>query len=208
MNQTRRRPNNNSSRKPHSSNGSNTFDSQGPDGKIRGTAHQIFEKYIALARDANSSGDRIAAESFYQFADHYFRLMTPSNETESKAWRDHDDSPHQSKSHAFQQNSFAAEMENSPQPPSSPAPATSERHENSAPKNTRSSGERSNGRENRFENRRSRHPYLGGNSRPYGDRQNRSEQPASSGGQESLPLEPQPAAASSKPEQDIITVIQ
>lgn len=52
-----------------------TFDSNGPDVKIRGSASQIFEKYQALARDASSTGDYIAAENFYQHAEHYFRML-------------------------------------------------------------------------------------------------------------------------------------
>lgn len=52
-----------------------TYDSSGPEGKVRGTANQVFEKYLALARDAHASGDRIAAENFYQHAEHYFRIM-------------------------------------------------------------------------------------------------------------------------------------
>lgn len=52
-----------------------TFDSNGPSIKIRGNAYQVFEKYIALAREATLSGDRIAAESFYQHAEHYFRII-------------------------------------------------------------------------------------------------------------------------------------
>lgn len=52
-----------------------TFDSNGPNVKIRGNAYQVFEKYVALAREAASSGDRIAAENFYQHAEHYFRIM-------------------------------------------------------------------------------------------------------------------------------------
>ena len=51
-----------------------TFDSNGPDVRVRGSAHQIFERYVALAREATASGDRIAAENFYQHAEHYFRL--------------------------------------------------------------------------------------------------------------------------------------
>ena len=51
-----------------------TFDSNGPNIKIRGSAHQIFERYIALAREATASGDRVAAENFYQHAEHYFRI--------------------------------------------------------------------------------------------------------------------------------------
>jgi hypothetical protein len=51
------------------------FDSNGPDVKIRGTASHIFERYCQLARDANSSGDRVAAENFLQHAEHYYRIM-------------------------------------------------------------------------------------------------------------------------------------
>ena len=51
-----------------------TFDSNGPNLRIRGSAHQIFERYLALAREATASGDRIAAENFYQHAEHYFRI--------------------------------------------------------------------------------------------------------------------------------------
>ena len=56
------------------------LDSNGPNVKIRGTAHQIFERYIALAREASTSGDRVAAENLYQHAEHYFRVMNAANE--------------------------------------------------------------------------------------------------------------------------------
>ena len=51
------------------------LDSNGPDVRIRGTANQIHDKYLALARDASSAGDRIKAESYLQHAEHYFRLI-------------------------------------------------------------------------------------------------------------------------------------
>ena len=51
------------------------FESNGPDIKIRGTASHIAEKYLQLARDARSSGDPVAAENYYQHAEHYFRLI-------------------------------------------------------------------------------------------------------------------------------------
>jgi hypothetical protein len=57
-----------------------TFDSNGPNVKIRGNAYQVFERYVALAREAQSSGDRVAAENLYQHADHYFRLMNLAGE--------------------------------------------------------------------------------------------------------------------------------
>ena len=55
--------------------GRNNFESNGPGGKVRGTAQQVLDKYLGLARDAQSSGDRISAESFFQFAEHYFRVL-------------------------------------------------------------------------------------------------------------------------------------
>ena len=59
------------------SGGRNNFESNGPEVKIRGTAQQVQEKYLALARDANVSGDWISAEAFFQFAEHYYRISNP-----------------------------------------------------------------------------------------------------------------------------------
>jgi hypothetical protein len=63
-------------RRPHNGNPrQQTFDSNGPDIRIRGNAYQVLEKYLAMARDAASAGDRIAAENFYQHAEHYYRII-------------------------------------------------------------------------------------------------------------------------------------
>lgn len=70
-------PNNNRPRPPHRM---QTFDSSGPNVKIRGNAYQVFERYIALAREAAASGDRIAAENLYQHAEHYFRIMNANGD--------------------------------------------------------------------------------------------------------------------------------
>ncbi len=51
------------------------FDSSGPEGKVRGTPQQIIEKYLILARDAQLSNDRVAAENFQQHAEHYTRML-------------------------------------------------------------------------------------------------------------------------------------
>ncbi|MGB6768524.1 MAG: DUF4167 domain-containing protein [Methyloceanibacter sp.] len=51
------------------------FESNGPDVKIRGTAAHIAEKYMSLARDALASGDLISAESYFQHAEHYNRII-------------------------------------------------------------------------------------------------------------------------------------
>ena len=51
------------------------YESNGPDVKIRGSAQQIAEKYAQLARDAQSSGDRVMAENYLQHAEHYNRII-------------------------------------------------------------------------------------------------------------------------------------
>jgi hypothetical protein len=64
-----RRPQNNHNR---------SFDSTGPDVKIRGTATHVYEKYLQLARDAGSAGDRVMAENYLQHAEHYYRILMAS----------------------------------------------------------------------------------------------------------------------------------
>lgn len=56
------------------------FDSNGPEVRIRGTAYQINEKYVTLARDATSAGDRVLAESYLQHAEHYQRFINEMTE--------------------------------------------------------------------------------------------------------------------------------
>ena len=51
-----------------------TFESNGPEGRLRGNAQQLFEKYTALAHDAQTSGERVLFEAHSQFADHYYRI--------------------------------------------------------------------------------------------------------------------------------------
>ena len=57
-----------------------TFDSNCIDVRVRGNAWQVHEKYQALARDAQSSGDRVAAENYFQHAEHYYRIIEAINE--------------------------------------------------------------------------------------------------------------------------------
>jgi len=56
------------------------YESNGPDVKIRGTANHVAEKYLQLARDAQSSGDPVSAENYFQHAEHYFRLIATAQE--------------------------------------------------------------------------------------------------------------------------------
>jgi len=86
-NKRMRNRNNNSSNSNNNNNnrrGQNpmtrVFESNGPDIKIRGTASHVAEKYVQLARDARSSGDPVAAENYYQHAEHYFRLIAAAQE--------------------------------------------------------------------------------------------------------------------------------
>jgi len=56
------------------------YESNGPDVKIRGNPSHIAEKYVQLARDALTSGDPIAAENYYQHAEHYYRVIAAAQE--------------------------------------------------------------------------------------------------------------------------------
>ena len=62
------------------SNRNQTFDSNGPEVRIRGNASQLNEKYLALARDAAAVGDRVLTESYLQHAEHYFRILNAFSE--------------------------------------------------------------------------------------------------------------------------------
>ena len=77
----RGRNNNNRNKGHHHHNPlTRVYESNGPDVKIRGNASHIAEKYIQLARDSQSSGDPVAAENYYQHAEHYFRLIAAAQE--------------------------------------------------------------------------------------------------------------------------------
>ncbi len=61
-----------------------SYESNGPDVKVRGTPHHIAEKYQQLARDATSSGDRVAAENYYQHAEHYLRIIAAAQASQAE----------------------------------------------------------------------------------------------------------------------------
>jgi hypothetical protein len=65
-------------------NRNHVFDSNGPDIRIRGTAQQLFEKYLQLGRDATGSGDRVMAEGYFQHAEHYFRILNAINQAQQQ----------------------------------------------------------------------------------------------------------------------------
>ncbi len=65
-------------------NRNHVFDSTGPDLRLRGTAQQLFEKYLQLGRDATSGGDRVMAEGYFQHAEHYFRILNAMNQAQQQ----------------------------------------------------------------------------------------------------------------------------
>jgi hypothetical protein len=85
-------------------NRNHVFDSSGPDLRIRGTAQQLFEKYLQLGRDATGSGDRVMAESYFQYAEHYFRIVSAINQASQQSQPQHyqnggQPQPHQQGNH-------------------------------------------------------------------------------------------------------------
>lgn len=95
------------------------FDSSGPEGKVRGTPQQIIDKYTQLARDAQLSNDRVAAENFQQHAEHYARMLGEAQREQDarraeqeaqqqqarEARQSRDDAPDQGKDSASEQPS-------------------------------------------------------------------------------------------------------
>ena len=74
----RGRPNRN---KPQGQQNRNSaIDSNGPEGKVRGNATQVYEKYLTLAREAISASNRVMAETFFQYAEHYYRVLNDSTD--------------------------------------------------------------------------------------------------------------------------------
>ena len=74
-NKNRSRGRNNNGGRKHGNPLSRNYESNGPDVKVRGNASHIAEKYLQLARDAQSSGDSVMAENYLQHAEHYFRIV-------------------------------------------------------------------------------------------------------------------------------------
>ncbi len=69
-------------RRRQGANPNRALDSNGPEVRIRGTAQQIYDKYLTLARDASSAGDRVKAENYLQHAEHYFRVLRAMQPTQ------------------------------------------------------------------------------------------------------------------------------
>ena len=105
----------NGNAQPNVPNRNTSYESNGPDVKLRGNAQQLNEKYLALAHDAAAAGERITAEAYTQFADHYFRLPQAAIDAaeERKA------------QHAAQAAERQPRAESQPQPEDAPQPETS-----------------------------------------------------------------------------------
>jgi hypothetical protein len=84
QNNNNRRARGRGPRKPHGMGGGHNkgqgFENPGHETRVRGNAYQVLEKYLQLARDAGSAGDRVAAENFLQHADHYYRVLSAMND--------------------------------------------------------------------------------------------------------------------------------
>ena len=70
-------------------NRNHVFDSNGPDMRLRGTAQQLFEKYLQLGRDATGAGDRVTAEGYFQHAEHYFRILNAMSQAQGGQQQQH-----------------------------------------------------------------------------------------------------------------------
>ena len=104
----------NGNAQPNVPNRNTSYESNGPDVKLRGNAQQLNEKYLALAHDAAAAGERITAEAYTQFTDHYFRLHQAAIDAaeERKA------------QHAAQAAERQPRAESQPQPEDAPQPET------------------------------------------------------------------------------------
>lgn len=71
------------------SNPNRHFESVGPDVKIRGSAQQVLEKYLQYARDAQTGGDRILSEAYFQYAEHYQRIVAKQLEARNQQQQQH-----------------------------------------------------------------------------------------------------------------------
>lgn len=72
--------------------------------KVRGSATQVLEKYLAMARDATAAGDRIAAENYFQHAEHYYRILSANAVQNSQQGRPPQNPPQNGYSQGGQHN--------------------------------------------------------------------------------------------------------
>src|SRR5271168_979361 len=161
-----------------------SYESNGPDVKIRGNAHHVAEKYLQLARDAHTGGDPVAAENYLQHAEHYFRLIAaaqaaqllaqgggrPAGEADTYEIEDDDDVGGLSDRFASPAERAPVPYTPPPQPyqqqPAPPSPSASQPYIERAPGENERQGQPYQGRQDRPNNR---HQDRG--PRPFQDRQ-------------------------------------
>lgn len=166
-----------------------SYESNGPDVKIRGTAHHVAEKYLQLARDAQSSGDPVMAESYLQHAEHYFRIIATAQAAQLQTQQGYNRSPNDAESDDMDDdddfsgipdrfaspapperfpNQFNAPQPNFGQQPQPPQPPFPDRQ------NYNGNGQSSGGGHDRQQSGERQERYDRGprQDRPYQDRQN------------------------------------
>src|SRR5688572_29676092 len=94
-NKNRSRGRNNNGGRKHLNPLSRNYESNGPDVKVRGNAAHVAEKYLQLARDAQSSGDNVMAENYLQHAEHYFRIVAAGQAAQNPSRPDQFGQPQQ-----------------------------------------------------------------------------------------------------------------
>lgn len=109
----RRSRSRNNNRGKGGNNRGKVYDSNGPEVRIRGTAHQIAEKYEALAKDANAVGDTVLAESYLQYAEHYQRIISELN---AKQATHHDGNKNHENKRTHDKNSETSKAEGNKKP--------------------------------------------------------------------------------------------
>lgn len=138
-NQNKNRQRNRNGGRKHVNPLSRNYESTGPDVKVRGNAAHVAEKYMQLARDAQSSGDSVMAENYLQHAEHYFRIVSSAQQALNGTRDDENEfdddvsemnSRFSSPQPAQPQASHEAEEENA-------APAQSERPQSERPQSER-----------------------------------------------------------------------
>jgi hypothetical protein len=99
-------------------NRNHVFDSNGPDMRLRGTAQQLFEKYLQLGRDATGGGDRVMAESYFQHAEHYFRILNAMAQAQQQQPQNqgmNQGANHGGVQHPYQQRRWQQDQDGDPQ---------------------------------------------------------------------------------------------
>ena len=122
-NKNRSRGRNNNGGRKHLNPLSRNYESNGPDVKVRGNASHVAEKYLQLARDAQSSGDSVMAENYLQHAEHYFRIVASAQAQQNQP-RDQFGQPQGGADQDDDDDDFPPLNDRfaSPQPPPPPAP--------------------------------------------------------------------------------------